>query len=162
MKNLSKSTTFSIILFCFFVCVLLFWEQRGNGGVSHVSRTGEVILENDSSDAEDNPFILEVKVASETPEQIIFDVEYFMSDQAIGTYNISIHPNNSDWAQSMNTMRAGLNTERITVSYKPKVGMKQKSQSDSLLIYINRYEDNVYKGKVFDRTLAFSKTWARY
>lgn len=157
MPRPSKQAIFATVLFCFFALVLVMWE---GDSVQSLSRSGEVILQNDRSDSGDQPFLTSVKVASETSEKIIFDVEYFMSDTLSGKYSISIHPDNSDWAQSMNTLRPGLNSERVTVSFRSK-SPKKKSVSNSLLIYINHYEDGAYVSKVFDRTVAFPKNWQR-
>lgn len=124
-----------------------------------VNRAGQVLLTNNRSDSGDYPFILNVTVASETASQVIFDVEYFMSDMIAGEYSISIHPNTPDWSYTNSRLRPGRNKDKFTVSFAPQPATKWRSDSQLLHIYINRFENNVYKDKVFDRTVDFPKTW---
>src|SRR5688572_412886 len=114
-----------------------------------VNRTGQVLLTNNRSDSGDNPFILNVTLASETAAQVIFDVEYFMSDTIPGEYSLSLHPNTPDWSYTNNRLRAGRNKDKFIVSFAPQPATKWRSDSQLLHIYINRFENNVYKDKVF-------------
>ncbi len=122
---------------------------------------GEVIFSNDRSDKGDAPFILTAKLLKETSSELVLEIEYFLSDSIDGDYNISIHPNMGDWAYSANTMRAGLNKEIITVSFRGKES--PSATSDTLHLYINHYDKarNKWIGKVFDRTIRFEKHWKK-
>ena len=124
-----------------------------------IDRSGAIILENDRSDTDDFPFILEAKIILEAPDKLIFDVKYFMSDAIDGSYNISIHPDMGDWSYSGNTLRPGMNTETITVSFRGE--KSSNAQSQLMHMYINKYEDREYIGKVFDRTVDFPKEWMK-
>ena len=127
--------------------------------VPAVDRSGMVLLENSRSDTDDFPFILEAKIILEAPYKVIFDVKYFMSDTIDGSYNISIHPDMGDWSYSGNTLRPGLNTETITVSFRGK--KSPNAQSQLMHMYISKHADRKYIGKIFDRTVHFSKEWAK-
>jgi hypothetical protein len=137
------------------------WFTYGKeiAAIKGVNRSGQVLLTNNRSDNGDWPFLLNVTITSETSDQIIFDVEYFMSDTITGEYSISIHPNTSDWSYPNARLRPGRNKEKFSVSYAPQPASKWRSDSQLLHIYINHFENNEYKEKVFDRTVDFPKTW---
>ena len=120
-----------------------------------------VIFRNNRSDSGDSPFILTVTLEKETPSELVFEIEYFMSDTIKGDYNISIHPNMGDWVYTSNTMRAGINKQIITVTFRGKES--PSTASDQMHVYINHYDNskNKYIGKVFDRTIKFIKHWEK-
>lgn len=124
------------------------------------NRAGMILISSNRSDSGDNPFILEAKIISETPKDLIVDVKYFLSETVDGEYNISVHPDNSDWSYSTNTMHSGINHEIITVSYRPDPPQKEKSESKLLHLYVNKYDKGSYLGAVFDRKISFPKTWS--
>jgi hypothetical protein len=126
-----------------------------------INRTGMVLVDNKRSDSGDEPFILEAKVASETSSELVVNFKYFMSDTVTGNYDVSIHPDMSDWAYSPTPLHPGMNTATMKVFFSPQKPMTLKAESKLLYIYINRGENNVWKGKVFDRTVEFPKVWMK-
>lgn len=141
---------------------LLYAVASDTSGIRSLTedRSGVSLVTNNRSDSGDDPFIIEAKIISETPKDLIIDIKYFLSDAIGGKYNISVHPDNGDWAYTANTLRSGLNHEIITVSYSPDPPQKEYSQSKLLYLYINKYDDKGYHGKVFDRKVIFPKTWS--
>lgn len=123
-------------------------------------RTGISLITNNRSDSGDYPFIIEAKIISETSKDLVIDIKYFLSDSINGRYDISVHPDNGDWIYSANKLRTGINHEIITVSFHPDPPQKEMSQSRLLYLYINKYVDKTYHGKVFDRKVIFPKTWS--
>lgn len=141
-------------------------DQAANTKVPEdfLDRSGMVLFQNNRSDSGDNPFILEAKIISETPSKIAVALKYFMSDTIKGEYNISVHPDTSDWSYNPTTMRSGINEQTMIVSFSPQPPTKEESRSTVLHIYVNHYErpegqSGQYIGKVFDRTVPFPKTW---
>tara|TARA_R110001592_G_scaffold3525_5_gene19795 strand:- start:1327 stop:1833 length:507 start_codon:yes stop_codon:yes gene_type:complete len=159
----STSQNVFVVFLVIVVCSLMYMSNKNSKefeDIQSMDRAGDVLVSNDRADAGDQPFILNVEIVSETSKKIVFKVKYFMSETAAeGSYNISIHPDTSDWAQSMNTMRAGMNTELVTVSFRPQHPSRVKVESQILHVYVNHYNDKKYIGKVFERRVEFPKTW---
>lgn len=123
------------------------------------TRAGERLVVNDEPDTRGYPYILEATIIEEKDDKIIFDVQYSLPEQAPGTYSISIHPNMGDWGYNSNQLKVGENSEIITLSF---LGKKSKETHSGLMhIYINYYENDSYVGKVFDRTVRFTKEWKK-
>lgn len=164
MKNDHARIWFIII--SFFVIIIGWYTYSTNKPtIIETAQQGKtdthIIFSNDRADKGDNPFILKAEIIKETPSELVFKTEYFLSDSIQGDYNISIHPNMGDWSYSANTMHPGLNNEIITVSFRGE--KSPTATSDKMHIYINHYDhsQNKYIGKVFDRTIEFTKHWKK-
>lgn len=129
--------------------------------IPQVNRSGQTLLTTQIEENSSKPQILEAKIIAENSGQLIFNVTYFYPDSAKdGKYNISIHPNNSSWSYSMNTLEQGTHSLPITVSLRVKDG-QNTAASDVLHFYISHAQDNKHIGKVFEQAIPFKKDWKK-
>lgn len=161
MGKIVKSYIFPIVTLSLGLSVLFFQTENTSAQNAASGRSGSVLLNNNRADKGDDPFILQAKLIEEKQGTLLFEISYFMSDTIDGSYSLSIHPNKCDWSYDANTLRPGVNVLKMLLSFRPKTDEYEECQSSILHMYISRYHKNVYIGKVFDRTIEFSKTWAR-
>ena len=114
-----------------------------NAVTAVTDRSGQILFKNNRADSGDYPFILEVKLVSETSSELVFDITYFMSDVIGDEYSISVHPDNSSWSYTRNRLKAGIHTIPITVSYHPENSKKTASSSALMYYSIHRFENSV-------------------
>ncbi len=151
-------------LACF--CIFLFPWVLYAAPKNTQDRTGQVLFKNNRADSGDYPFILEAKLVTEKSNELVFDITYFMSDTIADNYGISVYPNNSSYGYTPNTLKPGINTQKVIVSFMPQIEGQTTSHSDKMYFQINRFINCVNgcnckdMGIVFDRTFAFEKAWS--
>jgi hypothetical protein len=146
--------------------LLIFSQYCHAAPESNADRVGEVLFKNNRSDEGDYPFILEVKIASETSAELVLDIKYFLSDTIGDQYGISVHPETMSWGYTPNTLKPGVNTQKVIVSFKPQEPEITQSHSEKLLFEINRFANCVQgcnckdMGVIFKREINFTKDWS--
>jgi hypothetical protein len=112
--------------------------------------TDETITQNDIAK------ITKVALVRETASELVFDVEYYLSDTFAGTATVGIYPDISDRIGGEAPALPGKHTVNLSVSRAPSA---LPEDSRSLSIEIVRQADADHRRPLYRRTVSFVKRW---
>lgn len=135
-------------------------EMRGGNvpGPAHtpLQESQRVLWTDKTIAADDIAKVLKVTLVRETASDLVFEVEYYLSDAFSGTATVGISPDIPDRSGGEAPALHGKHITRISVSRVPSAAAED---SKNLRVEIAGYRDNVYFRTLYLRILPFAKRW---
>ncbi len=153
-------TIFILFSFFFGIRYMAIKEIDTSDIVKFEGRLRAVFTPDESKANKNFPYIIEVLVEEEGLDSLVLDIMYYVPENDDLAYVLSVRPERSDFKVEEKTLRKGIGTERITISFTPKSLFKRRVVTEYLTFYIDAYgESNT--DKTYIRKASFIKSWRK-
>ena len=120
--------------------------------------TTGVIFNDPTIDSSGQAKIERVELIENTADKLIFDVDYYLSEQLDGYAHIGIYPDSSYWSVNPISARPGNHRSRVTVGLSSTKPVPEH-KSTTLRLQVDAYKGSRYIGSLYTRTIHFEKRW---
>jgi anti-sigma factor RsiW len=121
-----------------------------------LQKSEKVLWTDETITKDDVAKVVKVALVRETAAELVFEVEYYLSDAFAGTATVGIYPDIPDRSGGEAPALRGKHTVSISVSRAPSA---MPGASRILSIEIVRQEDAVPRRPLYRRTVPFVKRW---